>query len=112
MNIVGIWNILLYSLGAHTLIHAKYKKNPKDETMKNHMEWLHKWHYYGAAKIAVKADKTQMDYFQQEAKKRGLPTYRVIDAGKTQIERGTATVLAIGPCPNRLLDFTKELKLL
>ena len=87
---MDVWK---YSLGAHCLIHSKYRRNPKSETLKEHMQWLHKWHHYGAAKIAVKVDKTQMDFFQTEAKKRGLPTYRVIDAGRTQIERGTATVL-------------------
>ena len=100
------------ALGAHRSIHSRLRKNPNNSSYKEQLQWLNKWHYYGAAKIAVKADKSQMDHFQTEAKKRGLPTYRVLDAGKTQIEPGTATVLAIGPCPSRLLEFTKELKLL
>ncbi|KAL9654868.1 hypothetical protein ABK040_008660 [Willaertia magna] len=98
------------ALGAHRSIHYRYSKNP-NEINKQHLQWLNQWHKYGAAKIAVKVNGQEMDKFQKLAKEKNLPTYRVLDAGKTQIEAGTATVLAIGPCPDSLLDFTKQLKL-
>ncbi|KAG2383163.1 hypothetical protein C9374_004500 [Naegleria lovaniensis] len=100
------------SLGAHRSIHHKVKKNPNNEQYKEQLRWLNKWHHFGAAKVALKVDANQMKQYENEAKKRGLPTYRVLDAGKTQVEPGTATVVAIGPCPARLLEFTKDLKLL
>eukprot|EP01129_Flabellula_baltica_P008037 TRINITY_DN3167_c0_g1_i1.p1 TRINITY_DN3167_c0_g1~~TRINITY_DN3167_c0_g1_i1.p1 ORF type:complete len:183 (-),score=43.05 TRINITY_DN3167_c0_g1_i1:12-539(-) len=34
----------------------------------------------------------------------GLPTYLVVDAGRTQVEPGSKTVLAIGPAPVDLID--------
>ncbi|KAF0984760.1 hypothetical protein FDP41_000659 [Naegleria fowleri] len=100
------------SLGAHRAIHQRVKKNPKNEQYKEHLRWLNKWHHFGAAKVALRVDANQMKHYESEAKKKGLPTYRVLDAGKTQVEPGTATVVAIGPCPARLLEFTKDLKLL
>ena len=40
-------------------------------------------------------------------------SYVVRDAGRTQIEPGSKTVLALGPAPNRALDvITRHLKLL
>ena len=72
------------------------------------------WEYYGQAKIAVKVN-TELEIFQllDKAKKRGLVTYLVEDAGRTQIAAGSKTVLAIGPAPVSMFnDITTHLKLL
>ena len=50
---------------------------------------------------------------QSEANENGLPNYLIMDAGRTQIESGSKTVVAIGPAPAYLIDkVTKHLKLL
>lgn len=48
-----------------------------------------------------------------EARRQGLATYLVQDAGRTQVEPGSRTVLAIGPAPKSQIDLvTGDLKLL
>jgi len=48
-----------------------------------------------------------------KAKAAGLPTYLVIDAGRTQVAPNTATVLAVGPASGKLLNkLTGHLKLM
>lgn len=65
-------------------------------------------------KIALKVNgEDKMMKLKDEATKLGLPTYVVIDAGRTQIPSGSKTVLAIGPGPvNEIDKVTKQLKLL
>jgi len=72
------------------------------------------WERTGQAKIALKAEnEKQLSALREMAKKRGLVTYQVEDAGRTQVACGSRTVLAIGPAPVAVLnDFTRELKLL
>ena len=41
---------------------------------------------------------------EKQAKEEGLATVIILDAGKTQIESGTATVLGIGPGPADIID--------
>ena len=49
----------------------------------------------------------------QRAEQLGLPHYLVVDAGRTQIPRGSRTVLGVGPAPDAMVDqVTKGLKLL
>ena len=41
-----------------------------------------------------------------------IPFFLVVDAGKTQLESGTPTVLSVGPAPKELVGrITKHLKL-
>jgi len=56
------------------------------------------WSHGGQAKIVVKVQ-TEQDLLdvEAEAKRRGLITYVVQDAGRTQIASGSRTVLAVGP---------------
>jgi PTH2 family peptidyl-tRNA hydrolase len=72
------------------------------------------WQRTGQAKIAVKIENDlRMEELASLARKAGLVTYIVMDAGRTQIAAGSKTVLAIGPAPVKIIDkFTSSLKLL
>ncbi len=63
------------------------------------------WESRAQAKIALKVDGEEvMDNIEREARARGLVTYIVTDAGRTQIPAGSRTVLAIGPAPVQDID--------
>lgn len=72
------------------------------------------WENLGQAKIAVKIDnEDDMRAVEKKAIEKGLITYVVRDAGRTQIASGSKTVLAIGPAPNHMfVGITDHLKLL
>lgn len=75
---------------------------------------LRKWQHTGQAKIAVKVESEQMLMeVYRTAKANNLNCCLIRDAGRTQIEPNSKTVLAIGPAPNQVLDtITGHLKLL
>eukprot|EP01108_Squamamoeba_japonica_P006298 TRINITY_DN5070_c0_g1_i1.p2 TRINITY_DN5070_c0_g1~~TRINITY_DN5070_c0_g1_i1.p2 ORF type:complete len:194 (+),score=85.49 TRINITY_DN5070_c0_g1_i1:43-582(+) len=72
------------------------------------------WSRFGQAKIAVKVQSEDaLLAVQVAAADAGLVHYVVQDAGRTQIEAGSLTVLAIGPAPIAAVDaITRHLKLL
>ncbi|XP_065085736.1 probable peptidyl-tRNA hydrolase 2 [Ochlerotatus camptorhynchus] len=75
---------------------------------------LRKWQHTGQAKIAVKVENEQqlMEVYRT-AKANNLNCCLIRDAGRTQIEPNSKTVLAIGPAPNQVIDMiTGHLKLL
>lgn len=90
------------TLGAY---HRAKKRTP---------DLLRAWETIGQAKVVVKVDtEQQLLEVEEKAKKAGLVTYVVVDAGRTQIEAGSKTVLAIGPAPVGEIDkVTGQLKLL
>jgi peptidyl-tRNA hydrolase, PTH2 family len=58
------------------------------------------WERSGQAKVAVKSSGLpEMLEIAERARLKGLVTYIVMDAGRTQIAAGSRTVLAIGPAP-------------
>ncbi|CAD7940566.1 unnamed protein product [Amoebophrya sp. A25] len=75
---------------------------------------VRQWERFGQAKIALKCNtEEEMQNLERSAKKQGLCTYVVHDAGRTQIAAGSATVLAVGPAPASQVDqVTGGLKLL
>jgi PTH2 family peptidyl-tRNA hydrolase len=79
-------------------------------------ETLRSWELMGQPKIVLKAEEDGEQYLLElcdKAKGAGLVTAIVRDAGKTQVESGTVTVLGIGPGKSALIDqITKQLKLL
>eukprot|EP01080_Neovahlkampfia_damariscottae_P009114 gene9114-1204_t len=79
-----------------------------------HKKWLKKWEDEACAKIALKVDSEKdLLALQKEALDLGLPSYLIMDAGRTQIEPGSKTVVSIGPAPAYMVDkVTKHLKLL
>ncbi|XP_062537949.1 probable peptidyl-tRNA hydrolase 2 [Armigeres subalbatus] len=75
---------------------------------------LRKWQRTGQAKIAVKVENEQqlMEVYRT-VKANNINCCLIRDAGRTQIEPNSKTVLAIGPAPNQVIDtITGHLKLL
>jgi len=62
------------------------------------------WLRSGQAKIAVKCTEEEMVQVAAAAKRLGIVSYTVEDAGRTQIPAGSKTVCAIGPAPQSVLD--------
>ncbi len=66
--------------------------------MKRNAGDVKSWSRTGQAKIALKCPTLEeMHAIADNAEKAGIINYTVVDAGRTQIEEGTETVLAIGP---------------
>ncbi|KAK7829911.1 hypothetical protein U0070_003366 [Myodes glareolus] len=74
---------------------------------------LKEWEYCGQPKVVVKApDEETLIALLTHAKVLGLTVSLIQDAGRTQIEPGSRTVLGIGPGPVELIDeVTGHLKL-
>ncbi|XP_022831664.1 peptidyl-tRNA hydrolase 2, mitochondrial-like isoform X1 [Spodoptera litura] len=93
---------------SHAAVGAFAKAQKKDP------EGLKLWQYTGQAKVALKTD--SLDEVKQicdNAKKMGLITSLIRDAGRTQIAPNSITVLGVGPAPKDIIDkVTGHLKLL
>ncbi len=75
---------------------------------------LSRWEKYGQAKIAVQT-KSQEEMLElcRKARAMGVTAEVIQDAGRTQIEAGSMTVLGVGPAPKSVVDqITGHLKLL
>ena len=72
------------------------------------------WDASGQAKVALRVESLQeLEELEDKAKQLNLLTYKVRDAGHTQVEPGSVTVLAIGPQREAVVDsVTRQLKLL
>lgn len=75
---------------------------------------LTQWEMCGQPKIALKCPSwEEMKGIMFVAKQNGVPSFVVQDAGRTQVEPGSRTVLALGPAPKSLIDnCSAHLKLL
>ncbi|PHH91804.1 hypothetical protein CDD83_10227 [Cordyceps sp. RAO-2017] len=75
---------------------------------------LARWERHGQAKIALQVkSEAEMGELRRRALAAGLVAELVQDAGRTQIEAGTTTVLGVGPAPKTAVDqITGHLKLL
>jgi PTH2 family peptidyl-tRNA hydrolase len=80
----------------------------------SHPSEIEAWLASGQKKICLKTPEVgDFETLQKEAQRRGIPSHIVHDAGHTQIPRGSATVLALGPFDESVLDeLTGHLKLL
>ncbi len=78
------------------------------------LEWLREWRRQGQKKVVVRVgSEDELLRVLREARELGLPAVLVVDAGRTQLEPGTKTVVAIGPAPADRVDrVTGRLKLL
>lgn len=77
-------------------------------------DWLERWLEIGQPKVVVKTNSLEDLLSRLErARREGLPTHLIQDAGKTQVEPGTITCGGIGPGPAEIIDrITGDLKLL
>jgi PTH2 family peptidyl-tRNA hydrolase len=84
------------------------------ESMGRHASGYHEGKDQGQAKVVVKgADESELQELFKKAKTMGLPSSLIQDAGRTQLEPGTVTCMAVGPAPAELVDrLTGQLKLL
>lgn len=76
-------------------------------------KWVSSWESLGQKKVAVRVDTLEdmLELFEFYKRKK-IPAFLVRDAGMTELEPGTITVLAIGPAPDIELDVrTKHLQL-
>jgi len=75
---------------------------------------LRQWEQLGQAKIVLTCKNQQeMNRLKETAEHRGIPTFIVADAGRTQVLAGSKTVLAIGPGRKADIDaVTGKLRLL
>ncbi|KAJ3124451.1 hypothetical protein HK098_001125 [Nowakowskiella sp. JEL0407] len=71
------------------------------------------WRKNGEAKITLKCNsEAEMLDLEEKAKKKGLVARSILDAGHTQIDPGSRTVLAIGPADQNVInEITGHLKL-
>ena len=103
---------------AHAAV-ACYKK-----ALKKTPVFVKQWELFGQAKVTLKAPdyikeddvkKDQAHSLQSlanEAQHLGITAFVIHDAGHTQIEKGSSTVLGIGPAPSKTIDLvTGHLKL-
>ncbi|EHK18350.1 uncharacterized protein TRIVIDRAFT_47283 [Trichoderma virens Gv29-8] len=93
---------------------ACYKALARADPASPERKVLARWERFGQAKIAVQI-KSQADMLELRGKARamGLTAEVIQDAGRTQIEAGSMTVLGVGPGPKSLVDkVTGHLKLL
>ncbi|KAM7208582.1 peptidyl-tRNA hydrolase 2 [Naviculisporaceae sp. PSN 640] len=93
-----------------TLLRAATKKGESSAEAK----LLRQWERRGQAKIAVQVkSQEELVALQQKAREVGVTAEAIIDAGRTQIEAGSMTVLGVGPAPRSKVDLvTGGLKLL
>ncbi|KAK4077814.1 uncharacterized protein Triagg1_3508 [Trichoderma aggressivum f. europaeum] len=93
---------------------ACYKALARADPASAERKVLARWERFGQAKIAVQI-KSQAEMLELRGKARamGLTAEVIQDAGRTQIEAGSMTVLGVGPGPKSLVDkVTGDLKLL
>lgn len=74
---------------------------------------VNRWEYGGQAKIVLKCNNLEeIEELIMKAASLNINNYLVVDAGRTQVASGSATVLGLGPAPRAVLDLvTGDLKL-
>lgn len=90
-----------------------YRLMLQDGNESQNLTLLKRWERSGQAKITLQVkSKEDMDLLFAQAISMNINSYIVHDAGRTQIEAGSATVLGLGPAPKIVLDqVTSDLKL-
>ncbi|WBY57796.1 peptidyl-tRNA hydrolase 2 [Plasmodium yoelii yoelii] len=101
-------------LGVYEKILKRNNKLKANEQSKNVLTYYDIWKKTGQKKIVLKISSLEEMYeIEKKAKMDGLITSIIIDAGRTQIEPNTETVIAIEPVPDEIVNkITGQLKLL
>ena len=75
---------------------------------------LQRWERHGQAKVAVQTKSLEeVELLMGKAQSLGVTAEAIVDAGRTQIDPGSVTVLGVGPAPKSVVDqVTGHLKLL
>lgn len=75
---------------------------------------LQRWERHGQAKVALQTKSAQeIHELMAKARSLGITAEVIADAGRTQIDPGSLTVLGVGPAPKSAVDqVTGHLKLL
>ena len=93
---------------------AERSKNAVESKMRSKTNPIvgESWRQSGARKICLKIDNlNELQRLAGQAQSAGLVTHLVKDAGHTEVEPVTITVLGIGPGPRRSIDaLVGELK--
>ena len=84
-----------------------------EATLRSDKEKVKEWREEGMKKIVLKVnDLKELMKYNQLAKDKKLVTAVITDAGRTTVDPGTTTCLAIGPDDEEKIDeIVKELKL-
>jgi PTH2 family peptidyl-tRNA hydrolase len=98
---------------SHAAVSLYRQMNENNNSENFNKEMIRRWQAGGQAKITLKCSNIEeMEELLMKAVSLNINNYLVIDAGRTQIAPGSATVLGLGPAPKSILDLvTKELKL-
>ncbi len=85
-----------------------------DAVLQTDKKTVQSWQNDGAKKVVLKVDGlAALKQYLEKAKKGGVVCALISDAGRTHLEPGTTTCLAIGPDDEDKLDtITGDLKLL
>lgn len=68
-------------------------------------EWLEAWISQGMKKVVVRGGgEEDLRRIYGECVEKEMPCSMVRDAGRTELEPGTLTAVALGPAPARLVD--------
>lgn len=75
---------------------------------------LSRWERFGQAKVALQVRSVEeLEELLASARSLGVTAETIQDAGRTQIDPGSVTVLGVGPAPKSVVDkVTGGLKLL
>ncbi|KAH0541187.1 peptidyl-tRNA hydrolase 2, mitochondrial [Cotesia glomerata] len=94
--------------------HAAVECYDSCKNNKVNQEYLDAWFMLGQPKIVLRVtSEDRLKSLAVKASNCGLVTAIIKDAGRTQLEPGTISVLGIGPGPNSIVDsVTSHLKLL
>ncbi|TID31145.1 hypothetical protein CANINC_000253 [Pichia inconspicua] len=98
---------------AHAAV-ALYKQMRVDSNCESYNPtMINRWENGGQAKIVLKCDNIEeIEELIMKAASLNINNYLVVDAGRTQVASGSATVLGLGPAPRPIMDLvTSSLKL-
>ena len=86
---------------------------PVKKAAKETPQLLKQWELFGQTKVTLKGDSLEaLNDLEEKAKSMGMVAAIVRDAGRTQVEAGSPTVLGIGPAPTTAInEITGHLKL-